>query len=281
MAALPMVSDVETGPLPALNIPKMTHSEAVALAVVELERVIALVESLEDEDWTQPTDCTEWNVREMVAHLAGALAASASFAEFKRQMMQNPYMKEMPQQIDAINRVQVEDRAERTPEQLLAELRDVGPKGLRTRARLPWLVRNIRLPLGVLGLAPIGYLTDTIYTRDQWIHRVDISRATGKPMPMTESHDGRIVALVIYDLARKLKGKLDGKTIDLHLTGALELAYRFGSGSSPDATVTLDLIEFNRLASERITPEAALEHTAIMGNTETGKWFIHNCQVAY
>src|SRR5690606_12226954 len=116
MAALPMVSDVQTGPLLALNIPKMTHSEGVALAAAELERVIALVESLEGEDWTQPTDCTEWNVREMVAHLAGALVASASFAEFKRQMMQNPYMKEMPQQIDAINRVQVEDRAERTPE---------------------------------------------------------------------------------------------------------------------------------------------------------------------
>ena len=280
MVSLSMTSAVQAAPQVSSDIPRLTHAEANRLAATELERVIALVESLAGDDWAQPTDCTEWTVRDMVAHISGALAASASFDQFKRQMVHNPYMSEM-EQIDAINRVQVEDRADMTTDELLAELREIGPKGLRTRQRLPWIVRNLRAPLGVLGFAPIGYLTDIIYPRDQWMHRVDICRATGKTMQVTPEHDGRMIALVMKDVARKVNAKLNDKTVDLRLTGALEQTYRFGKQSIPDATVTLDFFEFNRLASGRLTPEAALEHVAIMGNSATGEWFIRNTEVPY
>ena len=43
----------------------------------------------------------------------------------------------------------------------------------------------------------MGYLVDIILTRDTWMHRVDIARATGRPMELTAEHDGRIVADVV------------------------------------------------------------------------------------
>jgi len=58
---------------PVADIPSLTHTEARELAQTEYERVLSLLQMLEGDDWQQPTYCTEWNVREMVAHLAGAV----------------------------------------------------------------------------------------------------------------------------------------------------------------------------------------------------------------
>jgi len=41
---------------------------------------------------------------------------------------------------------------------------------------------------------PMGYLTDAILTRDAWMHRVDLTRATGHPLELTADHDGARVA---------------------------------------------------------------------------------------
>ena len=85
------------------------------MATEELERTLALVDNLESEDWSQPTACTLWEVRDMVSHMAGANAQHASWAEVRRQSLQNPYIREADLPIDGINRRQVEDRAEATP----------------------------------------------------------------------------------------------------------------------------------------------------------------------
>jgi uncharacterized protein (TIGR03083 family) len=135
MTALSMTQDVQH-PQIVLDIPTLPHGEAGKLAAVEADRLLALIESLTGDDWQQPTDCTEWTVRDMVAHLAGAVASQARWAEFKRQNMDNPYMKEVEMKIDAINRRQVEDRAEATEEELVAEFRGNAPKAVRTRQRL-------------------------------------------------------------------------------------------------------------------------------------------------
>ena len=48
----------------------------------------------------------------------------------------------------------------------------------------------------------IAYLMDTIFTRDTWMHRGDIARATGRELVLTPDHDGRIVADVVAEWAR-------------------------------------------------------------------------------
>src|SRR5512138_3834641 len=105
----------------AALIPALTHAEAGVMARTELERFLALVELLSAEDWAKPTACTLWNVRQMVAHQAGAYAGFASWAQFKRQWLPAPSPGPGQLQIDAVNERQIEDRAGASPGELIAE----------------------------------------------------------------------------------------------------------------------------------------------------------------
>jgi hypothetical protein len=69
--------------LDARTIAPLSHAEAGALARVELEHFLQLLEALGPEDWECPTLCTAWSVRDILAHQAGAYSAGASFAELR------------------------------------------------------------------------------------------------------------------------------------------------------------------------------------------------------
>jgi uncharacterized protein (TIGR03083 family) len=240
----------------AAGIPALGHAEAGAVARAELERFLDVVEALSGDDWQQPTDCTEWTVGDILAHQAGAYAGFTSWREFKRQMSAKPAPGQM--QVDALNARQIADRAGHSPAQLIAELREAGPKGIRTRQRLPWLLRKLRVPFGPpLGTVAVEYLTDLIYPRDTWMHRVDICRAAGQRFVQNAEHDGRITALVVRDLARKLHGRLSGQSVIFDLSGVAGGRYYIGSTDEPSAVIHMDVLEFHRLASDRISPEEA------------------------
>jgi mycothiol maleylpyruvate isomerase-like protein len=68
-------------------IPPLEHDEAMALAEVELGRVLALVDDdLDADEWSRPTDCTGWTVRDMLGHLLGMFALQADPEERTRQI---------------------------------------------------------------------------------------------------------------------------------------------------------------------------------------------------
>src|SRR5260370_41982109 len=73
---------------PALVQPRailpLSHREAMGMATLELERFLALVPSLSEDAWEQPTACPRWTVRQMLAHGTGAAAAPARWSELKR-----------------------------------------------------------------------------------------------------------------------------------------------------------------------------------------------------
>ena len=238
--------------LDAMRIPALNHAEAGVMAREELNRLLAVFESLSEDDWGQPTDCTKWSVCDILAHQAGAYAGFASWGEFRRTMKAKPGPGQM--QIDAINAQQLADRAGRSPAELIGELHQVGPKAINTRQRLPWPLRKLRVPMGPpLGTTAVEYLTDLIYTRDTWMHRVDICRATGRPFTQTPEHDGRSVALVLRDLAHKLQAQLRGQSVIYDLTGPAGGRFRIGGLAEPSAILKMDVLEFNRLASDRIS----------------------------
>src|SRR5260221_327707 len=189
----------------------LSHREAMGMATLELERFLALVTSLSEETWEKPTACTRWNVRQMLAHVTGAAASYARWSEFKRQnsfKVQRPYRASGLSFLDSLNQIQVDDRAAATPAALIDELRTVGPRAIATRARLPVLLRALRVPLPALGLVPVGYLTDLIYTRDMWMHRLELCPETRREMGLTPEHNGRIVSLVVRHVANKLTARL-------------------------------------------------------------------------
>ncbi len=264
----------------AIAIPVLSKTEAKHLAEVELQRCINLLEQISGEEWQQSTDCDAWTVKDMTAHLVGACAGYASWGEFRRQYINNPHMRKGEPQIDGINRRQVTERADKSSEELIEALREVGPKAINTRQGMPAILRAIRAPMPPLGVVSVRYLLDTIYPRDQWMHRADICRATGKSMHLTADHDARIVDLVAADISAKLKRQFKG-TIELSLTGALELNYIFSTAEQPYTHIMIDILEFNRLASGRSTPEEAQHISQILGDTALAEWFYHNCQVGY
>lgn len=271
------------------DIPPLSHKEAGTLARVELERFIALLETLSADDWQRPTYCTLWNVHQMVSHQAGSYAGSASWAEFKHQWGSPPRPKPGQMTVDAINDLQVADRAQATPAELIAELREVGPKAVANRQGLPafirglrfdpesflyaWrpfeLVRALRWPYGpnfvsfnhakqaLRGRMRLDYITDLIYIRDTWMHRIDICLATGREMVLTAHHDGRMMALIMRDLAEQLKDVLNGQTVAYDIPGPGGGCWKIGPAFTPAATIQMDLLYFNVLASARMTPDEA------------------------
>ncbi len=220
----------------------MKHAQWLDLAEAEYGRLLDLLRSLEPEDWRRPTDCTAWDVRQVVAHLVGAAEATASVRELLRQQRLAKPLIQGRTEVDGMNDVQVMERAERTPGQLIADLEDAAARGVRARRRLPALLRAIPIPFGPpLGTRPLGYLMDCIYTRDAWLHRIDICRAVDREPLLTADHDGRIVADVVQEWARA-----HGQPFRLELSGPA--GGSFGSGGE---LVEEDAVEFCRTLSGR------------------------------
>jgi uncharacterized protein (TIGR03083 family) len=189
----------------------------------------------------------------MVAHLAGAAECTASVRELRRQQKLGRQLRPGEPDVDGMNAVQVRERADAEPGQLKADLADAGARGVRARSRIPALVRAIPVPFGPpLGTRPLGYLMDRIYTRDAWMHRIDIARATGREPVLTPDHDGRIVADVVAEWER-----VHRQPYRLVLTGPAG-----GTWAAHDdgEELTLDAVEFCRILSGRASGGGLLAH---------------------
>lgn len=233
----------------------MTYADWMAAAEEEYRRLDVLLRSLSEEEWSRPTDCPEWDVRAMASHLAGAAASNASVRELLRQSWHARRLGRSGDFVDNVNEVQVRERAERSPAQLVEELHRLAPRSVRGRRRIPPPVRALPLPFGPpLGVRPLGYLLGRIYTRDAWMHRVDVSRATGRELVLTAEHDGRIVADVVAEWADR-----HGAPYRLVLTGPAGGTWERGTGSDE---LRLDAVEMLRVVSGR-TPGTGLLGTTV------------------
>lgn len=231
----------------------MRHRDWMAAAQLEYERLLTLLEGLHEQDWQRPTDCAEWDVRQLVAHLVGAAEATASVRETRRQQKLGRKLRPGAPDVDGMNEVQVRERANTPPSQLLAALARAAGDGVRARRRLPAPLRMLRVPFGPpLGVRSVGYLMDRIYTRDAWLHRIDLARATGRTPVLTPEHDGRIVADVVDEWARD-----HGRPFDLTLTGPAGGHWSQGTGGE---RLTLDAVQFCRVLSGRDPGTGLLAH---------------------
>ena len=218
-------------------IPLIDRDEMVVLATEEWRRLLGLLEDLSSIEWSTQTVCDDWDVRLMVAHLLGAAEGNASMAENVRQLVRGSRVaKRMGRdQIDGINAVQVADREHLSPAELVMRLREVTPRAVQGRRRTPGPMRRISIPDPVAGRVNLGHLMDVIYTRDQWLHRVDISRVTDRGLELTVDHDGRIVADVVAEWARTHE-----QPFELVLTGPA--GGKFGTGAGE--ALELDAVDF-------------------------------------
>ena len=199
----------------------------------------------------QPTAPT-WDVRQLVAHVAGMATFASTPLEMARQMRAAKARQHEGQAlVDAQTAVQVAERDHLGTDELRAELRRIGPRAAKGRRRTPGFVRRMRLPEPqVVNGAPetwsLGYLIDVILTRDPWMHRLDLARATGRAPTLTADHDGVVVADVVLEWARR-----HGRPYRLDLTGPAGGSWRSGTGGEE---IVMDAADFCRVVAGRPGP---------------------------
>jgi uncharacterized protein (TIGR03083 family) len=227
------------------DIAPWSRPEAMTIAADELDRFLELLRSLTPDEWQRPTECEPWDVRAMATHVLGATESHSSLRETVHQTRAYRKAKSGPM-IDAMTAVQVRDRAHLSPEDVVARFERAAPLSVRARRRMPAPLRRMRMKVDPPFDAErwrLGYLMDVIYTRDCWMHRVDVSRAVRRDPVLSADHDGRIVADVVTEWARR-----HGQPFTLTLTGPAGGTYVAGDGGEH---IELDTVEFCRILSGR------------------------------
>jgi uncharacterized protein (TIGR03083 family) len=233
---------------PTTNPKRITRPEARVIAEEEFRRFAELMASLSPDEWTMPTDCTEWDVRKVALHVLGSGDAQASFPTFVHQLRKGvPLNKEIDSHhwVDGMNELQIRERTHLSNDEVVAELTAVGPKAVKGRWKTPPPTRYLPIPFGPpVGWTPLKYLLDVGFTRDVWAHRIDICKATGRDMHLSADHDGRLVADIVGEWA-----SIYEQPFELVLEGPAGGKFSNGTGGE---RVDIDAIDFVRVLSGRL-----------------------------
>jgi uncharacterized protein (TIGR03083 family) len=230
--------------------PSMDRKLAMRLAATEYRRVADTLASLSDEDWEKPTACPAWDVRQLGCHIVGMATMAKGPREAARQqkLARAAARRDGIEFIDALTALQVNERKDWTPADVVSGARAIAPTAARGRRFTPYLVRRRAMPVpqlvdGATEDWTIGYLLDTILTRDPWMHRSDLALATGRPMQITADHDRVIVADVVAEWASR-----HGLPYRLTLTGPAGGTWSHGTDGE---SIEMDAVEFCRTLSGR------------------------------
>ena len=241
------------------DIRPLHHSEAMDLAATGYGRLLDLLGGLEESDWGRPTDCERWTVKDIICHLLGEAEAFASVREYMHQfrISTRDARATGAAPLDAMNDLQVRERSHLSTGELVARLRTIAPRSVKRRQRTPGLMRAMPMKLPIVGKDSYGYLSDVIITRDVWMHRIDVARAAGKELVLTEDYDRRIVADLVADWGRR-----HGHPFMLVLEGPAGGSY-VQNGAAEAEEHRLDAVEFCRILSGRGHGTGLLQRPAL------------------
>ena len=235
---------------------RIDRKEARVLAAAEFVKFADLAASLTPEDWATDTDCVGWDVRKMCLHVLGSAESQASPLVFLHQLRRGlPLNKEIDSHhwVDGLNELQIRERSGLTNEELVEQLRAIGPRAVKGRFGTPLPMRYTPVPFGApIGWKPVNYLLEVGFTRDVWAHRVDIHAVIGRPMDLDPDHDGRLVADIVAEWA-----DLHGEPFELTLTGTAGGTFSRGSGGEQ---VEMDALEFIRTLAGRLEGTGVMRH---------------------
>lgn len=230
------------------ELPGLGHGESMQLAQEQMDALIAQLKELDPADWESPTDCERWTVRDIVAHVLAWAEVTPSPTEFVRlQKATRAMRKELPGKLDASNEAMVVARRHMSPERLVAALEDSSSKFMTFRRRLGLPGRYLPIYVDTVGLTTAGFLLRQIFTRDHFMHRIDIARATGRELVLGPSE-----RRLVRDLVRHW-GRSSKADALLRLSGPA--GGNFVSGSGGRATISGDALEFCRILAGRAEPE--------------------------
>ncbi len=253
----------------AREIPAPDRASYARARKTELAAFVDLLNQLEPGDWSKPTPCALWDVKDVVAHQAGHVQMGSGLRGFVAQLDPRgtrPYRKRGMSTLDALNQRQVDIRRERTPAELIAEVRDGTPQSIASRGRLNVIARSIRVPAPPVGYVGLGTLLHRIFPRDMWTSTaMDIADATGRGSDSNrprghDERDGRADQLRT-SRPRYVQKKSPELSFTLTLAGPAGGSWAFGQSESPAWELRMDVTDFMRRSSGRIDAPTALSRT--------------------
>jgi uncharacterized protein (TIGR03083 family) len=225
-------------------------------AAEEYRRFVELLRQLDTADWCKPTDCARWEAREVAIHVLGATEANSSPIELVHQFRRGiPLNRRIDSHhwVDGINELQVRERTHLEPVEIIRRMEVEWPRAVRGRRFAPPPLRWLPVPFGPpIGWKPLSYLLREGFTRDTWMHRIDIARATDRPLTLTAAHDGRLVQGIVAEWA-----VTHGQAFTADLGGPAGGRFAYRSGGP---RLELDAIEFCRILAGRGQGDGLLEN---------------------
>ena len=232
----------------AADLPMTERRYAMSLLSVETDAWVALLASLDDDDWNATTVCDRWTVQDVVGHLCGHAEEVNRPWMFPVRTYRGKKAHPELAELDAHMEAQVDAHRGLTPSEVAALYAKVWPKAVRMLGRIPTVVRKQGIKTEIPEMPRIGfdYLHDVVFTRDNWMHRDDVCRAIDREFD-AHPHDDEVVAQVMRDLDRDFWG---GPAVVVELTGIAPGVWQIGSGT-PETTIRADALEFMRLLAGR------------------------------
>ena len=243
-----MTTESPARPTERPRIPVLEREAAMGSAATEYTRAVALFESVTPGQWALPTDCPGWDVRAVAGHMLGMAQMTATLPALARQQMaaQRGANKTGTVMIDVLTALQVAANASLSSAEVVSAMRATGPKAARFRRKMPAFIRSRTMP-GAMTVGDaqerwtLGFLFDVILTRDPFMHRLDISRATGSPVHATAAHEGVIVDDIVLEWAARHR-----RPYTLSLSGPAG-----GTWGGEGEHITMDAFDFCRAVSGR------------------------------
>lgn len=243
------------------RIDRITHDTAEEVGLAADDQLLDLLRRLDDAHWSAQTDCDRWDVAAMVGHLIGAAKGHLSMREMLRQQFHGlRHAGEYDgNALDACNELQVAEHAHLSPTDRVEVLEGIIRPATSKRTRMNGLLRLAPIPLdvgkgsmmaGMPRFITMGHLMDVIYTRDVWLHTVDIERATG----VKADRSGSIDRIMVHDAVAEWLQRHD-QPVRLHLTGHAGGSFTQGNAGEE---ITMDAIQWARTVSGRETGEGLL-----------------------
>lgn len=257
------------------------------------DAIEALLAELPDDQWQTPTSLPGWTVHDVVAHIIGTeLMLSGTPTP---EPPGNPGAREhVHNEIGALNERWVEHLRGESPGNMLAKFREVSTRRKAMLSAMPVEEWNT-VTFTPAGPDSYGRFM-RVRTFDCWMHEHDIREAVGRPADEVRlgGPDGR---LALDEMASSMgfvvakKGKAPpGARVLLRLTGPVSRDIRVAvDGTSGRATlvdgfgddeptiaITLDGLQFSRLAGGRPFLLGTSQEIGYAGDAEAGARIVEN-----
>lgn len=227
------------------DIPRPGHAEWVKVSQ-EIDRsLLTTLRDLSDEDWSAISDCAPWTVKDVASHVLGwaesipspKLFIAESTVGFRQRGAFGGNM------IDAQNEHQVEKLRSLSPLELIGRLEKALPRFDKARKLYGRFASVLPYKQPFSGTwVSLSFMMDTIFTRDHFMHHIDICHAVGRDMPV-----GPAEIRVAHDVFREWTAAI-GEPVELDLTGPAGGRFRTG----PSLTVIRgDAIDLCRVLAGR------------------------------